>query len=124
MVTRRLIIALAILSFCCIGSAPASTVSYKYDSLNRLVEVLYDNTARIEYVYDVVGNCVSQTVIAFNLKGDINGDSDVNLTDAILALQIIAGLKPTVYIQNEVNNDGRIGLAEAIYAMQKVAGLQ
>ena len=48
--------------------------------------------------------------------GDINGDAAVNLTDAILALQIVVGLTPTVpvVIAAEVNSDQKIGLAEVI----------
>ncbi len=60
------------------------------------------------------------TVIAnANLLGDINMDESVNLTDAILALQIVVGLTPTVpvAIAADVNGDQKIGLAEVIYAL-------
>jgi hypothetical protein len=56
-------------------------------------------------------------------RGDINGDLDVDLTDAILALQVMAGIQPsaTIYIQADVNNDSKIGLAEVVYITQEVA---
>lgn len=60
------------------------------------------------------------------LAGDINDDGDVNLTDAILALKIIAGMDTgqTVCELADVNGDGKIGLEEVIYIFQKVSGLR
>lgn len=57
---------------------------------------------------------------------DLNGDSRVDLADAILALQVLAGMQPAVTGSNEadVNGGGRIGLEEAIYVIQKAAGLR
>jgi len=57
--------------------------------------------------------------------GDIDNKGNVNLADAILALQVVAGLNPPdVNIGADVNNDGKIGLEEVIYILQKVAGLR
>ncbi len=62
------------------------------------------------------------------IKGDINKDGNVDLTDAILTLKVVAGMAPsgirTDYATSgvDVNSDDRIGLAEAIYILQKVAG--
>ncbi|MDY6950589.1 MAG: dockerin type I repeat-containing protein [Thermodesulfobacteriota bacterium] len=57
---------------------------------------------------------------------DVNGDGVINLNDAILALQVLAGLEPSTPIgrQVDVNGNGRIGLEEASYIMQKEAGLR
>lgn len=59
-------------------------------------------------------------------KGDIDGDGDVDLTDAILALQVMAGIEVSspVYTEANVNGDNKIGLAEVIYIIQKVSGLR
>ena len=59
-------------------------------------------------------------------NGDINKDGQINLTDAILALQGIARVEPAsaVYKQADVNGDGNIGLEENIYILQKVSGLR
>ena len=48
------------------------------------------------------------------------------LADAVLALQVVAGLEPSapVYLDADVNGDGKIGLDEAIYILQDVAGLR
>lgn len=57
--------------------------------------------------------------------GNINGDGSVTLADAILALQVSAGLSPAgVQVSGDVNGDEKIGLAEAIYILQFVAGMQ
>lgn len=57
------------------------------------------------------------------LRGDADSDGDVNLRDAILAIQAISGTNPgIVYVAADVNGDNKIGMAEAIYIMQTVAG--
>jgi hypothetical protein len=61
------------------------------------------------------------------MPGDVNDDKVVNLADAILALQIAAGITPTgqtITNAADVNGDGRIGLAEVIYILQKMAGVR
>jgi hypothetical protein len=59
-------------------------------------------------------------------KGDTNGDGKVDLTDAVLALQVLAGLEPSTSVHQEadVNGDNKIGLEEVFYVIQKVAGLR
>ena len=63
------------------------------------------------------------------LKGDINGDINVNLTDAILAMKVLAGADPTdirsdyANLGVDINGDGKIGIGEIIYILQKVAGI-
>jgi hypothetical protein len=57
--------------------------------------------------------------------GDLNVDTFVNLRDAILALQIAAGIQVTgVNRGADVNADTRLSHVEAIFVMQKVAGLR
>ena len=60
------------------------------------------------------------------LLGDVNRDFDVNLQDAVAALQIMAGASPNTVINLncDVNQDGVIGLAEVIYALQFAASLR
>lgn len=59
-------------------------------------------------------------------KGDINGDGRVDLADAVIAIQVLCGLKPTnvhpEYISSgaDVNGDCKIGWEEVVYIMQKV----
>jgi hypothetical protein len=58
------------------------------------------------------------------LQGDVSGNGEVNLEDAILALQVVSGLTPTVVLTGDVNADNRIGLPEAIYILQEISGLR
>lgn len=64
-----------------------------------------------------------------NVPGDLTGNKNVELDDAILGLQVLSGLNPyisAVYLPvcTDVNSDGRIGLAEVVYILQKVSGLK
>ena len=58
--------------------------------------------------------------------GNIDGGPDgvVDISDAILAVQVCAGMASAgAVIAAEVDGDGRIGLAEAIYALRLAAGI-
>jgi len=62
------------------------------------------------------------------IKGDIDGVNGVTITDAILAMQVMAGQTPvgvrTDYAASGADVDGnnRIGVAEVIFILQTVAG--
>lgn len=58
------------------------------------------------------------------VKGDVDGDGEVDLRDAVLALQISANLPvPFPHPENALAGGGRIGLAEALHAL-RTAGHQ
>ena len=59
-------------------------------------------------------------------QGDLNKDCAVDLRDAILGLQLLAGMEgsTSVFLESDVNGDGKLGLPEVLYALQKVAGLR
>lgn len=47
----------------------------------------------------------------------------VDLADTIMALQIVAGVQPSVEINKKADiNDGKIGIPEAVFSLQKAAG--
>ncbi len=56
--------------------------------------------------------------------GDLDGSDDVDLTDLILSLQIMAGISPSEPVDKsaDVNGDGKIGAADGLYILQRVAG--
>ena len=68
--------------------------------------------------------------VGTRLKGDIDGDDVVDLTDAILALQVITGFNPTQirtdYVVSgvDVNGDNQVGMEELIYILQNKAELR
>ena len=62
-----------------------------------------------------------------SFPGDVNEDGAISLADAILALQILAGINTagqTLLRYADVTGDGKIGMAEAIYILQKAAGIR
>ena len=64
-------------------------------------------------------------VINIIAPGDINDDGNVDLTDAILALQIVSGIDSrNIYKAADVNGDGKTGIQEVIYILQKVSELR
>lgn len=60
------------------------------------------------------------------VTGNLNDDGAADLKDAILALQISAGITPSVriYTEADVNGDGRLGVEEAVYILQLIAGVR
>ena len=58
--------------------------------------------------------------------GDLSGEGDVDLTDVIMAQQIIAGIVPAsdVMLSGDVNSDSRIGLEEVVFILQTIAGIR
>ena len=55
------------------------------------------------------------------LKGDVNGDSQVDLIDAVLALRVLTGDSPSVDKASDMDGDGRIGLKEAVFILQDIS---
>lgn len=62
---------------------------------------------------------VSNKIIA----GDVDDSGTVDLSDIILALQVLAGMEPSEVVHKEadVNCDGKIGMEELIYILQTVS---
>lgn len=60
----------------------------------------------------------------FYVKGDVDLDYMVNLSDAILTLQILCAIKPPFVSKSaDINKDGQIGLQEVIYIIGKAANI-
>jgi len=68
---------------------------------------------------------VSDTALSV-APGDVNGSGgDPDLADAILVLQVLAGINPPdVNVGADVNSDNKIGLEEVVYILQKAAELR
>ena len=58
--------------------------------------------------------------------GDLDGDEDIDLIDAILALRVLAGIEPSSIIHKgaDVNGNGKLGMEETIFILQTVSGLR
>ncbi|MDI9570133.1 MAG: NosD domain-containing protein [Pseudomonadota bacterium] len=94
------------------------------DSIERKAAILLPSN---DPVTPVLWVGINGTIIQ-PLPGDVNGDGIVNLSDAVLALQVLAGRTPpdgqTIVKAADVNSDGQIGLAEVFYVLQKVVALR
>jgi hypothetical protein len=80
-------------------------------------------------IRDVQGKTLWQVPLSgqldYLIPGDVNDDSLVDLGDAILSLQVVAGQCPTdVYFAVDVDGDGKIGAGEALNALQTAAGMR
>ncbi len=70
---------------------------------------------------------VTQLAKDIVLKGDINGDQRVDLSDAVIALKAAAGKDPGTIRSDyassdaDVSGDGKVGLEEIIYILAKIA---
>ncbi len=78
------------------------------------------------FLVDSLPSVVVSGRFAIIHPGDVTGDGNVKLDDAVLALQVTAGVTPAaaVYAEADVDEDGKIGMGEALFAVQTVAGLR
>ena len=108
--------------------ASAGATTYAYDALNRLTEVNYDNCDLVAYTYDAAGNMSTiATTISTAKHGDFNASGQVDIADAILAMQVAVGLKPSLPSDNrcrDASGDSRTGMEDVIYVLQKVAEMR
>jgi hypothetical protein len=74
------------------------------------------------------GAVLAQFVLSGGLaigKGDVDGSGAVNLTDAILVLQLLsARATAAVYTEAAAGGDGKIGMMEALAVLQHLSGLR
>ena len=85
-----------------------------------------NNVPNVKYSPVQVKSVSGNNFLNLNTPGDIDGNTLVQLKDAILALQVNSGIDPVskIYRQVDVDGDQKIGLAEAIYALQCIARLR
>jgi YD repeat-containing protein len=107
--------------------APAAVVdyTYHYDAAGRLIRAT-GNGKVIRYAYDSAGNGTRLTITGFG-TGDLSYGGSLTLKEAILILQVAAGLKPdlsSVNLLAEVSGDGKLGREEALYILQTLAGMR
>ncbi|MFV9646692.1 MAG: hypothetical protein ACNYWU_12780, partial [Desulfobacterales bacterium] len=86
--------------------------------LDRLTSVSYGGEASISYDYDDAGN-----ILRAVMQG---GVQDIELSDAIIAMQILTEISPSLMESNvwDINADGKIGIEEAVYILQVISKLR
>lgn len=108
--------------------ASAGAVTYSYDVLNRLTEVAYDNCDTVGYAYDAAGNITAiAATVSMATPGDYNTDGSVDIADAILAMKVFSGVRPTPAPDTrctDVVGDNRVGVDDVIYILQRTAGVR
>jgi hypothetical protein len=83
-----------------------------------------DAMSKDTYIPQLAANGVN---VQFEIMlGDLNGDTSVDLTDAILAAQVIAGAQTeqTVFTSCEVSGDDKIAGEEMNFILQNACGLR
>lgn len=75
------------------------------------------------------GSPDAETVVAATRTGDLDGDTDVDLADAVAGLRVLAGEEAPDLIRNDyavcdpdADGNGRVGLAEVVFILRKVSG--
>jgi hypothetical protein len=96
------------------GTYDVTVSSQGYTDLQRSgVKVLSGETVQYEF---------AMTKPEAILAGDVNDDKIVDLTDAVMALQIVTGFIPSnIQLNADVDTDGSIGVEEAVYILQVVS---
>ena len=56
----------------------------------------------------------------------MSGNGEVDLEDAIIALQILSMISPqkNIHLDADLNDDGKLGMEEIVYIVQKIAELR
>jgi len=110
---------------------PDTIASSYYSSTTHVSEVDTPWTMHFQYGMDSGFYKTSPTYIRAVRRGqsvglgDLDGDGNTSLTDAIRGLQITVGFKsPDSDVRVDVNGDGKIGMAEVVYILQKAAWLR
>ncbi len=112
------------IALCVISYADAAVVTYTYDEAGRLIKADFGDSSVISYTYDNAGNLLKREAAGgSNVKGDVNGDKEVDLRDLVTVLKFLVGFDAAVNPNADANGDGKIGLAEGIYALRLAAGL-
>lgn len=82
-----------------------------------------DFNTLITKMFTVGTNSFTLPTVTLSRTGDVSRDTDVGLGDAIIALQVLAGIPVTADKSAALENE-KIGLADAVFVLQKVAGLR
>ncbi len=107
-------------------SSVQSTVTYKYDALGRLTEVVYPGTSFpgdiIAYQYDSIGNREYHAVLPEYFI-DIDNSGAVDLQDVSMILQILSASPVSgINAAADVDGNGKLSFEEILTNLQKLSG--
>ncbi len=68
---------------------------------------------------------VQETVVIQVIPGNVNSDSRIDLSDAVVLLKLLAGIRTdaSICLNSDVDGDNSLGLAELAFILRYVAGL-
>ena len=120
---QRLLYTLTLL-FVTLQLSAQGTISYEYDANNRLTKVTYSSGTVVIYTYDELGNRLSKKVIgsASNIKGDVNGDGFVTITDVVAIVNYLNGSEPVGFNKEAADFDGsgEVTITDAIKVVNMI----
>ena len=75
-------------------------------------------------LYDANGNVATQAIISGNLRGDVNGDGKVNVSDVTTLVNMILGVIPKDETRADINGDGKINVSDVTALVNIILGIQ
>ncbi len=91
------------------------------------VTITADGFPIVRKICNVGNGDIDLGTIVLSNTGNINGDQEIDLIDAILSLKILSGFSSeneTIPVASDVDGDARININDVVYILQKAAGLR
>jgi hypothetical protein len=112
---------------------PAKVMFQEEQSVTSETTHIAEKTAalwfdRLLFAQDI--SCIETDTASYRqqpmLPGDLDGDLDVDLADAILASRVLVNIEApgTLYLTGDVNGDRRMGLEDIVFILQSTAELR
>lgn len=100
-----------------VSSSSISTVDVTIFEGNLTVGFVENSTLKVRFYLQAQGVLT---------PGDVNGDTVIDIADAILAFKVAAGFSTGngIYLGADVEGNGDIGLQEVLFVLQQVAGFR
>ena len=74
-------------------------------------------------VYDASGNLATSVTIGGNLRGDVNGDGKVNVTDVTALVNMILGVIPKDEARADINGDSKVNVSDVTALVNIILGV-
>ncbi len=111
-----------------VGKIAITVKAFNYNEFKKEEVEIYgggETTLDIKLEYNSKSSISRKEVSEFRELGDIDNNGEVTLQDAVIALQIMAGIpfdqNIVINICADINNDCKIGLEEVVYILQKIS---
>jgi hypothetical protein len=101
----------------------SESLGYADDSYSFSPRQIRDNEENVSYGQEFSFTIRDDASLSGSVPGDVNGDGQTGIADAVLALQIAADVTPVqdIRLSGDVNGDKKIGTEEAVFILQESA---